>query len=638
MKKKALFFTTDALIAALIMIAGLLLMTSTYVSDQPRTTINHLSQDLLNVMGELTVIEANNSFIGALIDNGTIKNTNNSLLVQLGEFWADDDLVMANQFAANVSEGILESIYGYSIAIDNETLYTRSNPVSNSLVSSKKIVSGIEKSKPIKGFIAKARATSVELTTNQIISFSPEGSGWDGTSANPGWVWLTKWFEIDSGVAMNNATFYISVHIEDDNADWNLIDMNNGTCIITRDDLNMTEEGFFTVRDVSGCFNQGQNVVEVQMWNNGYNAHLHPGMYIAINYNRTENITFLTSERSERIYFDNVLSREANGDGSGAWSLLPFHLPEGATDISARLNLNLQEITDLQDRYWWWGIQYRDAWDVQVYVNSDTVFYQDNPAASNDIDDCTWDNNACNGEYNWTGSFNITDEVVTGTNVVTVYVNNLGDEVGGDGDTLIYSNQVTDPDNSSFVEINYSVTPAVPYGVVEIRQVQEFGGVPDPTKDTNFSFPAEAVAISEVYTHIAEQYSYITEVDADTGTPPGNQVFQAPAPRAVPTDVFVPGNLLDVSELATNYIRIDETSGNDVRPESTAEYGFYVPSFVGYGSVFSTVSAANDDATQRLQAVMGSFINVSDMVLENSSMSDVPSMWGPAIIEVRVWN
>ena len=633
--RRALFFTIDALIAALIMIAGLLLMTSSYVSEQPRTTINHLSHDFMNVLGELQVHEANNTFIQTLVDNGSITNLNNSILVQLGEFWADDRIVLANQFAANVSESILDNIYGYSLAISNETLYSRSNPVTNSLVTSKKIVSGIEKSKPIKGFVSKARATSIQKTTTQTISFSPEGSGWDGSTANPAYVFITKWFNVSPSAVINNATVFISMHIEDDGNDWDVLDLNNGTCQITRDSLGMTEEGYFGSQDISGYINAGLNNAVLQLWNDGYNGHLHPGMYIAINYNVTEDITYLTSERSERIYFDNVLSVEAGGDGSGAWSMVPFHVPPGATNISATLNLNLQDINDIRDRLWW---NYIDAWDFRVYVNSDTVFFQDNPAASNDINDCSWNAGACGAEYDWTGNFDITGEIITGTNVVSVYVNNEGDTVGGSGDTLIYSNPIGDPDNSSFVEINYTVTPALPYGVVEIRQVQAFGGAPDPTKDTSFSFPAEAVAISTVFPHIAEQYSYITRVYGDTGTPPGNMVFESPAPRAVPTDVFIPDTLLDVSELAINYVRIDETGGNDVRPESTIDYGFYVPSFVGFGQVFATVTEANDDAVQRLQNVMGSFVNVTDMVLDNTSMSDVPSMWGPSVIEVRVWN
>jgi hypothetical protein len=641
LSRRGLFFTIDALIAALIMIAGLLLMTSSYASEQPTTLINHMSQDMLNVLSELTVAEVNNSLIWEMYTNGSINDLNSTLIVQIGDFWANNQLVLANEFARNVSEGMFDSIFGYSIAIDNETLYTRTNPTTNSLVTSKKIVSGIQKSKPVKGFVSKARAMSINKVTTQTVSFSPEGSGWDGTDASKAFVYVTKYFNITPGTVINNATFYISLHLEDGGSNWDVFRFNDNRCIIYRSNLTFDagEEGLFNVRNISGCLVNGTNKVVVKTWNDGYNSHFHPGMYIALSYNVTENVTYLATEHSERIYFDNVLSVEANNGGSGAWAMLPFSIPPGAANISAKLHLTLREVNDLKDRYWSGGIyRYRDAWDYRVYVNSDTVFFQDNATAYDDIDDCIDYSAACGTNYNVSRDFDMTGSAVTGTNVVSVYVNNYGDTVGGDGNTVIFSNWTSDPANSSYVELNYSLTPAVPYGVVELRQMKQFGGSPNPTKDVNFTFPSEAVAISSVYAHVAEQYSYITRVYGDDAYVPANLVFESPSPRAVPTDVYIPANLLDVSELVRNYLRVTETSGNDVRPESTADYGFYIPSFVGYGSVFATEQQASDDALSRLQSVMGSFVNISQVQIDNTSMSDVPSMWGPAVIEVRVWN
>ncbi|MFC1723819.1 hypothetical protein ACFL0V_06790, partial [Nanoarchaeota archaeon] len=613
------------------------LMTSSYISEQPRTMINHMSQDFINILGELEIRELNNTFVNELIANGTVTNLNNTIIEQIGEFWAEDNIVMANQFTQNVTEGVLSSRYGYSIIIGNDTVYTRTNPVENSLVTSKKIISGIQKAKPIKGFVAKARAVSIDKQSVMRVAFSPEGSGWDGRDSDKGFVYITKYFDL-TGLEINNVSFHLSMHLEDGGSDYTVVNLNGGVCTINKDSLNFGgEEGLFEILDVSSCLVNGMNHVHLALWNDGYNAHLHPGMQIEIHYNQSENISYLTSEHSERYYFDNIRSVEADGDGSGAWAMLPFHVPPDVENVSARLQLNLQDVNDLQDRYWSWGWKYRDAWDFRIYVNSDSTYYQQNPGDATDINDCLSDGAACGAEYDWTGSFNITDEVEDGTNLVSVYVNNYGDTVGGDGDTVIYSDPINDSANSSFVEINYTLTPALPYGAVEIRQTQDFGGSPDPTKDTNFQFPSEAEAISSVFAYVAEQYSYMTRVYADTGYVPGNMVFESPSSRAVPTDVYIPEDTLDVSEVVTNYIRLDETSSNDIRPESSIDYGFYVPSFVGFGEVFATAALANADALQRLQDEMGSFVNVSDFILQNNSMADVPSMWGPAVVEVRVW-
>jgi hypothetical protein len=87
-----------------------------------------------------------------------------------------------------------------------------------------------------------------------------------------------------------------------------------------------------------------------------------------------------------------------------------------------------------------------------------------------------------------------------------------------------------------------------------------------------------------------------------------------------------------------NYERIVEASWNEVLPNSTVDYGFYMKGFVGYGGVFSSYGSAVDDAIGRLQDVLGLYINASDIVIENTTMAGVPSLWGPAVAEVRVWD
>ncbi|MBD3355196.1 hypothetical protein GF361_04390 [Candidatus Woesearchaeota archaeon] len=144
--------------------------------------------------------------------------------------------------------------------------------------------------------------------------------------------------------------------------------------------------------------------------------------------------------------------------------------------------------------------------------------------------------------------------------------------------------------------------------------------------------------MGEIFTHIVEQYSYIVDVEADIYTPPSNLVFTSPSSRAVPTSVYVPGDVFALSPTANNYIRVSDRNWNDILPESSVEYNFYVPSFVGYGNVFSTQQEAENDAISRLNDTLGAFISAENIVVESSEMKDVPTMWGPAVMEVRVWH
>ena len=633
--KRGLFFTIDALMAALILIGAILLITSSYVSEQPKTTINHMSQDMLSILNEMKVYEANNTWVQELVDNETIKDVNITLMQQIGEFWANGNNSLALEFAMNVSEGMLPDMFGYSINLDDDTVYTRSNPVTNALVTSKKIITGIEKSKPIKGYVAKARATTVSKTTNLVVPFSPAGAGWKGSAANPAIVEIEKVFELPNS-SVNFAKVYLSLHLDRGSANWNVVEINNGRCNITRDDLNLApgSEGVFRAIDFDpSCFLVGNNTMKLDLRNTGYNAHVHPGTFLQVNYNQSENVKMLGWEHSEKLYFDNVVSIEGGGvSGSGPWGIRTFHIPETATNISVTIHVAGTGIYDytlscgpMSRRFWGWGWwRCKRDYDYIIFLNSDTPL--DNDGSPNSTP-----------EY-WYGPAQTTGSLVTGTNIIAVYFNNYEDSNWGQGTEAIYADPIGDSIGSSYVEVNYTSPPALPYGVIEVRQMQEFGGIADPTIDSNFSFPMESEGVSSVYVHPVEQYSYITRVYSDTGTPPGNLVFESPASRAVPSDVYIPISTLDTTPGALNYERIQETGGNDVLPNSTIDYGFYIRGNVGYGQVFATYDESLADAISRLQDMLGTYVNASNIIIENSTMSGVPSMWGPAIAEVRVWN
>jgi hypothetical protein len=632
--RRALFFTIDALIAALMMLAGLLLITSSYVAEQPKTLINTMSQDMIGILSELRTYEVNNSYIQALLDNGSIKDLNSTLLGQIGEMWSANNMTLAYGFAMNVSEGILPARFGYSIVLGNDTIYTRINPVRNSLVASKRVISGIQRSMPVKGYIAKARASTLRKMTNLVIPFSPAGAGWKGSAASPGIVQVQKTFTIPNA-SINNASAYLSLHLDRGSPNWNIVTINNGRCNITRDNMDLPpgSEGVFRVfRLNTSCFSVGNNTIRLDLRNLGYNAHIHPGTSFVISYNQTEQPVALGWEHSERIYFDNVNSTQGGGtSGAGPWVVTPFHIPTDATNISVAIKVVGRGVSNYvgsctgSGRFYGWGAyRCKRDYDYIMFLNGATPF------ASNATP-------PANPTYFYTPA-QTRPRIVNGTNLISVYFNNYEDDYWGTGTEIIYSNPLGNASGSSYVEVNYTAAPALPYGVIEVRQVKEFGGAANPVKDANFSFPSESDGVSSVFTNPVEQYSDIARVYSDNAYPPANLVFESPSSRAVPSSVYIPLWTLDSTPLMLNFVRIQELSGNMVLPNSTVDYGFYIRGFVGYGQVFSTQGEAVDDAIARLQQVLGPYVNATDLIIDNSTMSGVPSLWGPSVAEVRVWD
>ena len=81
-----------------------------YIEENRRTHISLLSNDMLGILSEMKVTEINNSYVKSLIDNGNITHINNTLIEQLGEFWATNQTELATKFIANITEGLLVKV------------------------------------------------------------------------------------------------------------------------------------------------------------------------------------------------------------------------------------------------------------------------------------------------------------------------------------------------------------------------------------------------------------------------------------------------------------------------------------------------------------------------------------------------
>ena len=143
--KKGIYFTLDSIIAGGIVLTVIALASSFYIKEPSNIHLNYLSGDLIKVLSTLTVEEVDNKYINSLISDGTITDLDNTILDQIGEFWANDDMVNANRTVSNVTEPWIPDAFGFGIWTDSKTIYKREIPIKKSLVSSKKMISGISK-------------------------------------------------------------------------------------------------------------------------------------------------------------------------------------------------------------------------------------------------------------------------------------------------------------------------------------------------------------------------------------------------------------------------------------------------------------------------------------------------------------
>ncbi len=153
-KKRGYFFILDAMLALIVLSIGIFLITSSYVDVPQLAQVGLLADDLLNFLSNSKIKDINNPYAGiggALWAQGLITDIENTLLQQIGEFYATGNIDTAEKFIANVSSGIIPPQFKYEFWIDGTILYpkvqsaehTESRNSTEILLTSKKITFGI---------------------------------------------------------------------------------------------------------------------------------------------------------------------------------------------------------------------------------------------------------------------------------------------------------------------------------------------------------------------------------------------------------------------------------------------------------------------------------------------------------------
>jgi len=174
--RKAFYFLLDSLLASMLLIGGLLALSSVVHKDSYTSDIDYMSKDVLNVLSVLTIGDMNssnhnNSFVVSEIkngtNNGTITNMDYSILEQVGEYWAKNKTDNASQLLYSVlSDADLPSniqitaMDKYRNDSNTNILYSsNTSNISNDngdIVASRMMISGIQKGAPLSGSTSTA--------------------------------------------------------------------------------------------------------------------------------------------------------------------------------------------------------------------------------------------------------------------------------------------------------------------------------------------------------------------------------------------------------------------------------------------------------------------------------------------------
>ncbi|MBS3097203.1 hypothetical protein J4209_00240 [Candidatus Woesearchaeota archaeon] len=607
--KKGIYFTLDSIIAANIILIGLILASSFYINEEPTTHLNYISGDLIKTLAELKISETSNAFVNELIAEGNITRLNNSIIEQIGEFWAEGNNELAGNLTKEFVYDLIGDSYGAGFYINDEELFIKQKGGVKIASSSQKMISGIMKNRTREGYNARASASKIKKNTTDIYVFESEGSGNEAGADKR--VEITKRFSLNA-TNVSEAMLHLAIHygtavlnpqtefivnghsIDEEDVDWSYVDYD-------KDNTHLA----YGKADVADYLNaDGWNYVTLILFGQAaFHTHLHPGGRISVTY-ESNLIGNVSRTIKKRTYFDHISSKGKDSNGkSGAWAIQPIFIPNYVDIKSVALHIRGESISNDAGKD-----------NVQIYLNNRTVDIF-SPDATGIADKM----------------YNLKENVTEGTNVISVYLNSYPPDFWGDGDTILYSNPQTDPSGSSYVDVEYEFSqndPRLKYGKIDVSIADEFGGEKSNSKayEKNFS----NMEVFEAFVQPAQLDSDDVSVYVNS-----QNIFNTPRALAVPSSIYVDANYLN-SEM--NYFNItDHCLDCEVLPESLLYYTLFVPSLVGYGITFDSEDGAIDNARERLGALLGDYVELVEINSEVIIVGNVPSMWGPAIAEVRVW-
>ncbi|MEM0465880.1 MAG: VWA domain-containing protein [Candidatus Pacearchaeota archaeon] len=154
MNKRGVYFSTDALIALIIILVSLLIAYPIILSSYKESEIQ---SDIIKILSNLKTGEIDNYYIKELISSGQITDLNKSLLEQIGEFYVKNITIARNLANSVLSE--LDISDNIGIWYGNTLIYSRnSSPYDSAkfVEVDRQIISGIAQGDSVTGYSARA--------------------------------------------------------------------------------------------------------------------------------------------------------------------------------------------------------------------------------------------------------------------------------------------------------------------------------------------------------------------------------------------------------------------------------------------------------------------------------------------------
>jgi hypothetical protein len=182
-RQKGFYFTTDAVLATVLLLTGLLLFARFFVHQPQTDQTDVMSKDLLNTLNEITIEEFDEPFIRQEIGNKNITDLNKTVLLQIGEYWSTNESDKARNLSRLLVERLVPENYGINITLGDDVIYqqNRTTEVSSprDVLASQRMITGIAKGETLRGSSSAAYLKKIrdKRTASYVYFGGFEGQG-----------------------------------------------------------------------------------------------------------------------------------------------------------------------------------------------------------------------------------------------------------------------------------------------------------------------------------------------------------------------------------------------------------------------------------------------------------------------------
>lgn len=253
-----------------------------------------------------------------------------------------------------------------------------------------------------------------------------------------------------------------------------------------------------------------------------------------------------------------------------------------------------------------------------------------------------------NGEYFYSNTTALAETYreIAESIAISYFAQTVSINFGGAFNSTLY------PD--AYIEFNYIPNDFLGYGEVSLSlESERFGGNVSSPKEGIFYIPSGSRLLDAKVTSYSSEF-WTTSLDVNnSATGVWENVYNLSdytsdygnkgefVELGDPFVVHIPINKLVVAEnnsvrINTGYSTDDMTGGS---PDDRVIFYVGVSGIVGYGDIYSTLGNASSDAIQRLQSQLSEFnITMLDIETPSNYVSELPSLWGPSVLEIRIWS